>query len=363
MTNRLLFLFVGILLSACGNKTETKTAPKDFSATNEAFSYSGRTEKQGDSAVALISSASYVSTKAEGDSITLYLESPDADHAYVAVELNNDYKGRFKVDGQPVKIALIDSVQSNEISIYKATEASSGDVLFKGMKAENITAPEKTEEKPLIDFIGNSITCGMWAQTDDIPCGEGEWYDQHNAYLAYGPRVARALNSNFRLSCVSGMGMYRNWNDEDQPVMPDVYENLRLNGDNSKKADLTEAPDVVSIALGTNDLSEGDGEKERSEFSKEKYVDRYVDFVQRIFELYPDAKVALLTSPMITGENNEILSDCLDQVKAHFDDKPVSVFHFENIGIHGCGGHPSVEDNRQMAEELIPFFKNLLKNQ
>ena len=109
-------------------------------------------KNMGDSAVALISSASYVSTKAEGDSITLYLESPDADHAYVALELNNDYKGRFKVDGQPLKIALSDSVQSNEISIYKATEASSGDVLFKGMKAENITAPEITEEKPTNRF-------------------------------------------------------------------------------------------------------------------------------------------------------------------------------------------------------------------
>ncbi|MGB8374602.1 MAG: GDSL-type esterase/lipase family protein [Salegentibacter sp.] len=360
MTNRLLFLFVSLLISGCGNKHESKTAPQDFSATNEAFRYSGRTEKMGDSAVALISSASFVSTKAEGDSITLYLESPDANHAYVALEVNNDYKGRFKVDGEPLKIALSDSVQRNEISIYKATEASSGDVLFKGVKAENITAPEITEEKPMIDFIGNSITCGMWAQTDDIPCGEGEWYDQHNAYLAYGPRVARALDADFRLSCVSGMGMYRNWNDEDQPVMPDVYENLRLNGDDSKKADLSEAPDVVSIALGTNDLSEGDGEKERNEFSKEKYVKRYIGFVQHIFELYPHTKVALLSSPMITGEKNEILTDCLDQVKNHFEDKDIRVFHFENIEIHGCGGHPSVEDNQKMAEQLIPFFKNIL---
>lgn len=359
MTNRLLFFFAGLLLSACGNKTETKTAPKDFSPNNTAFSYFGRTEEMGDSAVALISSASYVNFKAEGDSLTFYLESPDADHAYVAVEMNKDYKGRFKVDGKPIKIALSDSLQDNEVKIFKATEASSGDVLFKGIKAEDISATERSE-KPMIDFIGNSITCGMWAQTDEIPCGKGEWYDQHNAYLAYGPRVARALNADFRLSCVSGMGMYRNWNDEDQPVMPDVYENLRLNGDDSKKANLSKTPDVVSIALGTNDLSKGDGEKERKDFSKEKYVDRYIGFIQRIFELYPETRVILLSSPMITGENNEILTDCLDQVKSHFENKPVSVFHFKNIGIHGCGGHPSVEDNRQMAEELIPVFKNQL---
>ena len=46
---------------------------------------------------------------------------------------------------------------------------------------------------PLIEFIGNSITCGAAADVSEVPCGSGVDYDQHNAYYAYGPRVARML--------------------------------------------------------------------------------------------------------------------------------------------------------------------------
>ena len=109
------------------------------------------------------------------------------------------------------------------------------------------------EDLPLIEFIGNSITCGAAADPSEVPCGSGEYHDQHNAYYAYGPRVARALNTNFLLSSVSGAGIYRNWNS-DGPALPLLFEqsDLRENSSRPWNFDLY-SPDIVSIALGTND--------------------------------------------------------------------------------------------------------------
>ena len=353
------FALVILTILAISCKKEKKVA-EDFLAGNSAISYQGRTDQINDSAVALISSGSYVKMKVVGDSCTLFISNGYQDHSYVAIEVNEDYQGRFLVDGNPIGLKLASKDTSN-IKIYKATEATTGDIVFHKISAENVLKAED-EEKPLIEFIGNSITCGMGAQTEEIPCGSGEWYDQHNAYLAYGPRAARTLETDFRLSCVSGMGMYRNWNDEDQPVMPDVYDNLRLNADSSKTQKPYRSPDVVSIALGTNDLSLGDGEKERSDFSPEKFVENYIGFVEKIFQKFPETKVTLLTSPMI-GENEQgILLESLQKVKDHFKDKPVFVFEFEQMKPNGCGGHPDIEDHKKMAHQLTPFLKKVLKN-
>ena len=48
-----------------------------------------------------------------------------------------------------------------------------------------------------IVFIGNSITCGALADSTVEPCGMGAYHDHHDAYYAYGPRVARALDAEF----------------------------------------------------------------------------------------------------------------------------------------------------------------------
>ncbi|MBK8391465.1 MAG: hypothetical protein IPL23_20155 [Saprospiraceae bacterium] len=54
------------------------------------------------------------------------------------------------------------------------------------------------------------------ADTSEYPCNSGFYHDQHNAYMAYGPRTARALGLDFVLSSVSGIGIYRTWNMESQ---------------------------------------------------------------------------------------------------------------------------------------------------
>tara|TARA_B100002003_G_scaffold246240_1_gene275501 strand:+ start:896 stop:2014 length:1119 start_codon:yes stop_codon:yes gene_type:complete len=360
MDRFLLFLVLIVCLSSC-NKSKDKSR-NSYNASIEKVSTSGRTSVKNDSSLILINSASAIHFKAKADTLIVDFELTETDHAYINLEINDNYKGRFKVEKSlPLKFPLPDRTSFHSISVFKATEASTGAIIVNKIEAFEIDKLD-LPKRPEIEFIGNSITCGMGADTREIPCGNGEWFDQHNAYMAYGPRVARALNTNFKLNCVSGMGMYRNWNDEDQPVMPDVYENLYLNSDSKEKANFENAPDVISIALGTNDFSLGDGEKKRTEFNREKFTTAYIDFVEMLFSKYPNVKIALLDSPMLNAEQKSILSDVFKEIKNEFLEKEITIFQFKNISPGGCTGHPDIENHEAMAKQLIPFFRNLLKS-
>jgi lysophospholipase L1-like esterase len=248
--------------------------------------------------------------------------------------------------------------------IYKATEAHTGPILIEKVVGQQVAAlPNSTA--PLIEFIGNSITCGAAADASEVPCGSGQYHDQHNAYLAYGPRVARALKTNFVLSSVSGIGIYRTWNS-DGPTMPQVYEKTDFQEQSPQRWNFaTYTPRVVSIALGTNDLSAGDGKTPRLPFDSARYVSTYVQFVKLVKTKYPKARLALLSSPMLNGKTRTLLQNCLTAVKQQTDasyraDQPVALYFFQPMQPRGCSGHPSVEDHALLAEQLVPFFQKLL---
>lgn len=359
LKNSFLFLFLCLGLS-CSSQI------RDINST---FLYSGRVENLADNKVNLIGPASSVTFNFEGNSCAISLQSIDSweHHNYVSLELDGEYIGRLKIEKGGVQSFLITVSKKREthrLTVYKATEASNGLVLFAGTTAK--LCKVSSENKKKIELIGDSITCGMGNDLSSIPCGAGEWFDQHNAYLAYGPVAARALNVDYVLSSISGIGMYRNWNDEhkDEATIPDVYENLYLNKDNSKPYNFAFQPDLVSICLGTNDLSDGDGKKDRLPFNEEKYVSNYIAFIKTVYKHAPRARIVLLNSPMVSGDRNVVLVRCLKKVIEAFEHdtqhKTIALFEFQSMKPNGCGFHPDIADDKIMADQLIPYFKKLL---
>jgi lysophospholipase L1-like esterase len=328
------------------------------------FIVKGRTESTDNGSTILIGSGSSVTFSFTGSKCAIKLQAKDTyeHHNFVSLELNGIYLGRVRI-GTAMQDYAVEVPQGNAVNVltvYKATEAANGSVIFGGTTA----AAVKTVSTPMkkIEFIGDSITCGMGADIVAIPCDTGEWYDQHNAYYAYGPTAARQLNADFLLSSVSGIGMYRNWNDEhkDEPIMPDVYNNLYLNTDSSKTYTVNYEPNVTCIALGTNDFSDGDSKKTRLPFDAEKYVANYIAFVKMIYSRTPGTKLVLLNSPMVSGDKNSLFINCLKRVQQAFPDKDIQVFEFSSVTPQGCGYHPDIDDHKLMANQLAPFLKQLL---
>ncbi len=342
------------------------TRPTDTLPAN-ALQPLSRTLLNGSQQLELISSAGHFGFRFEGRECQVFAALPGGQgHNYLQYELDGVYQKRLRVEGNSTAPLTITAPTAgpHTVWIYKATEAHTGPIAIQKITAPRIKALPPPAG-PLIEFIGNSITCGAAADASEVPCGTGVYHDQHNAYQAYGPRVARALHANFLLSSVSGIGAYRTWNTTG-PSMPQVYEKVDFQDKNPQRWNFaTYKPAVVSIALGTNDLSNGDGKTPRLPFDSATFVNTYAQFVQLVKSKYPQTRIALLSSPMLNGKNRVTLQNCLTAIKNKTDAAnpaapPVALFFFESMQPHGCNGHPDVEDHALLAQQLESFFRKLL---
>jgi hypothetical protein len=320
-----------------------------------------------DGVMELIGSASHVGVSFTGKACEVDVLVPgEAIHNYVQYELDGVYGKKVRVVGRQTVVVEASGAGEHRLWLYKAGEATSGPVMIERVRGEALKTL-KRPAGPVIEFIGNSITCGAMSDTSVSPCAVGDYVDHHNAYYAYGPRAARALGVGYMLSSVSGIGIYRNWNS-DGPTMPQVYEKAGLDPSDGRLWDFGKVrPAVVCIALGTNDLSHGDGKRARLPFDSAVFVSTYIPFVQLVKAKNPSAQIALLSSPMVHGADGLLLDRCLRAVKRAIDGlypagKRVAVFDFAPMLASGCGGHPSVADQAVLAQELVPFLKGLFSN-
>lgn len=326
------------------------------------YSRYGRTAMRENGSVELISPASAIRFQVKGDTVTIALETAKDVHAYALITLDNTFSWKYRLPSSGVNtipVALGDKEAWHEIEIHKLTEAHTGGILFHGADGAEM---RKTGYDPelQIEFIGNSITCGYGADQRDVPCGTDVNWDQHNAYESYASRLARDLGAAYNLSAISGIGVYRNYGDETSLTMPELYDNLYLDGgDTAAWVPNAWNPDIVSICLGTNDMSEG-GEGDRAPFDVEKFRAAYIEFINGLQQRYPDAAFALLTSPMLSGEKSETLYEVLKQVTGHFEGQHIAVYQFTATYTSGCATHPSLSEQEAMADAVRPFFIKLL---
>lgn len=298
------------------------------------------------------------------DDITIYASTSKNNFVYLQVEQNSELLSqKYKITDDTLNRIIIPVKGPTRLWLYKCSEAHTGPLYIHKLEGNSIRPIKKTWNKK-IEFIGNSITCGAASDTSIKPCGNGNYNYHHNGYMSYAAQCGRRLDARTLLSSISGAGIYRNWNS-DGPTVPQLYSYLNLKDslDGQWNASAYQ-PDLIVVALGTNDLSRGDGVKARHPFSQEQFVKTYISFLNKITEWNPEAKIVITDSPMVTGERT-VLNSCLNIVKDKMKDnhgKEIYLFTYTPMKARGCTGHPSVEDHTIMANELTPYLEQILIN-
>ena len=357
-------LILLVIIAGWGCKEHKMTF---FPTNHQGLSWQGRTYPDNTGNVYMTGSASSLQFRFSGPKCRIWLRNaaPGEEYNYMSLVIDGIHQPRTIIRSDTfyaIDIVPADRKHIHEVALYKETEPVNGSIIISAVEADSLGAPTISTRKK-IEFIGNSITVGMSSDVSLKKCNEGTWYDQHNAYDAYGPRLARALNMDYMVNGFSGIGIYRSTRD-DFPVMKDVYESAFLGPDpSSPRWDFSKfTPDYVSICLGTNDFSDGGGMTPRAPFDPEKFIPAYVDFLKMVHGHYPAAQIIITNTPMLPQGLNEILTQCLKEIKDKAEAegiKPISIFSFSKMYSSGCGGHPSVEEQGKMAEEMVLFLKEM----
>lgn len=334
---------------------QAQNASTFFEADNKLIQYTGRIDFSNAKMPRFWQPGVYIQARFEGTHCEIILHDEvlwGKSQNYISISVDGQAPTRQKTQGVENKF-LVDGLPEGQhtITICKSTEAGIGYVEFIGLKCAKLLPIKKPKRK--IEFIGNSITCGTGSDLSAQPCGQGEWYDQHNAYASYGPTVARALNAQSHLTSVSGIGLMHSC-CEMNIVMPDVFDEINMR-DNKVSWDFSQyQPDVVTITLGQND-----GKQDSAIF-----CNNYIQFIGTIRSKYPKSRIVCLTSPMADDALRAVLKNYLTSIVARVNaagDKRVTKFFYSRSWNSGCGGHPDIAEHQLIAGELQKYLKTLMK--
>jgi len=328
--------------------TETMIKPN-----NPFIQYMGRIDFTDSLKPKLFASGASIITKFKGTHCQILLNDQiryGSYHNYLEIVVDGSQATRIQTTAKNNTIDLVSNLSEGEhtLMIIKTTEASIGYIEFLGFRCDELLEPDPLPIRR-IEFIGNSITCGYGVDNSQTECGAGEWYDQHNAYLAYGPVLAQRLSAQWMLTSVSGIGLIHSCCDMTY-TMPDVYHSIDMTR-TGIDWNFTEYPaDVVTICLGQND----------GILDSATFCGVYVNFIGTIRSKYPNARIVCLTSPMadeaLANSQVSYLTGIVNHMHNQNDSK-VYKFVLSHGMNSGCDYHPNAEQHQQIADELETFFK------
>lgn len=326
-----------------------------FTADNHYLQYTGRIDFANPQKPKFWAPGVYITASFEGSTCDIVVTDEvlgGNNHNYLEVVVDGQ-RTRLKLTGRENTIRVAENLPAKRhtLVVCKDTEAGIGYLEFIGVKCARLLPPLSKPTRKM-EFIGNSITCGTGSDESVVPCGKGQWHDQHNAYLAYGPLVARALNAQWQLTAVSGIGLVRSCCDMGI-VMPEVFDKINQRA-NALAWDFQRyQPDVVTITLGQND-----GVQDST-----KFCGAYVAFLKTVRSKYPKAHIVCLTSPMADAKLTAVLQRYLTGVVSVVQasgDKAVSKFFYTRRYHSGCDNHPDLAEHQLIANELGAYLTSTL---
>jgi lysophospholipase L1-like esterase len=293
---------------------------------------------------------SAILTRFEGTNLTVQLVEENGPNQY---DVTVDGTTTVLVTGggdQTYPIATGLAAGAHDVAIARRTESFFGITRFAGFSGGTLVATARPTR--LIEFIGDSITCGYGVLGDVATCSFTA--DTEAETHAWGALAAAELGAAHTAIAYSGIGVYRNYGDEPGLHMPDYFSRTFADSDQSPW-DWSYRPDAVVINLGTNDFSVGD--------PGQGYIDAYTTFIEQIRAQYgANIEIVVVSSPMLGEPDHTTQAGHLADVIAAAGDHVTYVnlaTQLDSDG-YGCDYHPNETTQQKMADALVPALRSLL---
>lgn len=346
---------------------------------NELIQYWGRNVKSAKK-VSFSYSGAGLEFMLVGKSATIKLNDEgngDDQHTnYLSVEINGVLDSVLELNGQRKQYDLTSLLikDTNSVRIIKRTETAVGAVSFYGITIEKdaqLLAPERRKKKIL--WIGDSFMCGYGNQLNILPPPHGNPNTgfhsiNENNYLSWSSIVSRAFNAEDQQVCYSGKGIFRNIDDSKTETIPLIFEqaipNEFYHGNWIHRSFI---PDVVIVALGTNDfgpeMTDNNNLLDSSDF-----VTTYINFINKLHTTYTKSKIVLIVGNALTDywptglqrltrSRNYLKASKQHSLLPHL----VSIFELASQRApYGEDWHATTATHQTMSKELTPYLMELM---
>lgn len=291
-------------------------------------------------------------------------------HARVGIYVNGERVVDDMVDHNEELYTVFESDEPREVTVtfVKLSESPHSTIAVTDINVTGTPIKPTSDKDKLIEFIGDSITCGYGA--DDPDKSHTFSTKTEDVTKAFAYKTAQVLDADYSMVSFSGYGIISGYSDGEKKVtqqaLPKYYTKLGYswspNGlfapsdiewDFSKRQ-----PDVIVINLGTNDDSYTQNHKDR----QEEYGAAYTEFLKKVREKNPDAKIVCAFGVM--GDRLfPYVQLAVDNYTAETGDGNVSTLKFDvqqAADGYSADWHPSITTHDKAAAKLTEYLKTLL---
>ncbi len=243
----------------------------------------------------------------------------------------------------------------HEIDIFVATESQDAPNTFGGFaipaREKALTVPPRRRQ---IEFIGDSHTVGYGDLSTRHECPDGQVWSKTDDTAAFGPLTARHYDADYQINAISGRGIVRNYNGFPADTLPEAYPYILFD----KKQTYDDAawkPQVLVIALGTNDFSTPLNSGERWKTRDQLHADfeaTYLRFLTDLRAHNPHADIVVWATDRAHGEIESEARNVVEQRQKQGDAR-ITFVPIDGLSFGACDWHPSLADERVITEKLI----------
>jgi lysophospholipase L1-like esterase len=265
--------------------------------------------------------------------------------------------------GAPTTVALTPGVRSIElvkdakpgrhtVEVVHRTETWLGVVSVARFATDGKVAAAPALPRRKLLVLGDSVTCGANMERPDDDKNNPHWW---NARVSYGMLLGRDLEAQVQLVCFGGRGLVRSWNGKTDEYQLADYYGLAI-PDASHPAAWNQAdyaPDLILVAIGTNDFNQGIPDRA-------SYVVAYELFVRKLLRDHPHAQVVLTEGAILKDEKKAALTSYIaETVKRVPSSRVHAVTSLHHPG-DALDAHPTTAQHAEMARELAPALRKLM---